>query len=431
ESDFLEGVFAGCDGTGGLPRERLGCGRFRLHVGQHMGDGLVGADGPPELLALLCVGAGEIDDGLCRSAVSRGRNDALDLKAGQKAIPALVFAANDAAVVDANIREKHFIGAGAAPAQHVQLVEGHAGRIVVDEEKRHAVAVVHGGIGLEIDAQGEVARAGASVPNLLAVHDETFAVANRAGADIADIRSRFRLRNRNRHAPFAVDEFRKPIFFLLFGALAQDVESAKHAAAERHLEVDAVVGDLMHDDREIGHRSAGAAVLFREGHTEQAGIDPGLVQLVRIGIVAFKPADVVPRCMLFMELPHAIAKQLLLGIEAENHAGSLIDYWREELVGVSRPSSARISWVCSPCVGGGVLSRRAPSTRIGERMLTMRPSVGWTVSPNVPRCCTCGSVMTSRIELIGAKGTSNRSNRAIQSSRVLVANTGARAAWSS
>ena len=59
------------DHPGGAPHQRARRLDLGLHVGEHVGDRLEGADRPAELLAVLGVLHGEIDDGLRRAAHCR------------------------------------------------------------------------------------------------------------------------------------------------------------------------------------------------------------------------------------------------------------------------------------------------------------------------------------------------------------------------
>ena len=110
-----------------------------------MGDRLEGADRLAELLALFRVGRSEIDHGARAAARARSRHDALDLQARQHEVEAFVeprFAADEPVGRHAHVFQENLVSAGAAAAEHVELPHLDAGRVLVDEEERHALAVM-------------------------------------------------------------------------------------------------------------------------------------------------------------------------------------------------------------------------------------------------------------------------------------------------
>src|SRR5262245_31210208 len=99
-----------------------------------MGDRLEAADRTAKLLARLGVVEREVDRRLGGAAISRRRAYPLHLQAGQEAVPALVLTADQTIGRHACVIEEDLIGSSAAPAEHIELAQLHAGRRVVDEE---------------------------------------------------------------------------------------------------------------------------------------------------------------------------------------------------------------------------------------------------------------------------------------------------------
>ena len=138
----LQRILAGRDHPGRAPHQRPRRLDLGLHVGEHVRDRLEGADRAAELLALLGVVHGEVDDAARAAAVAGGGDDALDLQAGEHDVPALVLAADQAVGRHADVVEEDLVGADAAPAEHVELAHLEPGRVVVDQEQRHPLAVM-------------------------------------------------------------------------------------------------------------------------------------------------------------------------------------------------------------------------------------------------------------------------------------------------
>ena len=92
---------------------------------------------------------------------------------------------------------------------------------------------------------------------------------------------------------------------LLLGCLAHEVEAAEDAAAERHRQIGAAIGNLLGDDRHVDGTPAEPAIGLRERHGEEPRLDPLVVKLVRVGLLAVEPTDVFGRGVL---VPSACAR---------------------------------------------------------------------------------------------------------------------------
>ena len=131
------------DEPGGAPHQgSQAASNLGLHVREHVRDRLEGADLAAELLALLGVGERKIKRSPAPRRTARRGGHALDLQPREHHLPAFVLAADDAVARHAHVGEEYFKGADAAPPQHVELAHLEGRRVVVDEEKRHALAVM-------------------------------------------------------------------------------------------------------------------------------------------------------------------------------------------------------------------------------------------------------------------------------------------------
>ncbi len=81
--------------------------------------------------------------------------------------------------------------------------------------------------------------------------------------------------------------------------------------------------DFLGDNRHIDDAAAGAAVVLGERQRQQAGLDPGLIELFGIAALAIMPAHCVGRRMLRHQLAHAVAQQPLFFGEPEIHEHSI------------------------------------------------------------------------------------------------------------
>ena len=118
------------------------------------------------------------------------------------------------------------------------------------------------------------------------------------------------------------DELRQPMALLLLGSLAHQVEPAEDAAAVGHHEIGAGARDLLGDDHHVEDAAAGAAVFLREGKLQQAGFDPGVVELVRIEPLGIEATEVLRGRHPSHQFAHAVAEHLLLGAERDVHRPS-------------------------------------------------------------------------------------------------------------
>src|SRR6476620_11476629 len=101
---------------------------------------------------------------------------------------------------------------------------------------------------------------------------------------------------------------------LLFATVAQQVEATEHTAAERHDQIGARACELFRNDRHVDDIAAQSAILFGKRHAKQAGVDPGLVELVGIKALAIESPDVVRCRNACHQLAHAVAQhELFLG----------------------------------------------------------------------------------------------------------------------
>ena len=199
------------------------------------------------------------------------------------------------------------------------------------------------GVGLHIDVDDVVLGAGAGRPDLLPGNHVFIAVAPRLRAHGADIGAGIRLGHGNRHADFAGNQFRQPVALLFLGAFAGDVERAKNAAAEGHRHVGAVAADFLGDDGEINDAAAEAAIFLGEGQSEQPGLHPGVIELVRIKPLSVEPAQIVGRCHPLHQLAHAFQELLLLGRILEIHASSRAGFFRDALLRYTMPYLKRLA----------------------------------------------------------------------------------------
>src|SRR3990172_8536661 len=150
--NFAQSILPVGDHPGCAPGQQA-CGIDRgLHVGEHVGDRLIGADGAPELLAVLGILQSGVDHRLRTTVVTRGGRKALVLQAGEHAFPAVVLAADQPLVRHPDVVEKNLIGPDAAAAEHLELAKFYPMGVVVDQEQRKALAVVRPGIGLHVHA---------------------------------------------------------------------------------------------------------------------------------------------------------------------------------------------------------------------------------------------------------------------------------------
>src|SRR3972149_1262759 len=94
----------------GADRDAARVAEISLHVGEHVGDRLIGADGAPELLAVLGILQSGVDHRLRTTVVTRGGRKALVLQAGEHAFPAVVLAADQPLVRHPDVVEKNLIG---------------------------------------------------------------------------------------------------------------------------------------------------------------------------------------------------------------------------------------------------------------------------------------------------------------------------------
>ena len=185
--DLLQRILAAREHPGRAPHHQARGLELGLHVGEQMRHDLVGADRPPELLPLFRIVEREIQDRLHAADIPGGGADALDLQAGEHYLPALVLAAEEPLLGHLHVGEENLVGAGAAPAEHVELAQLHARRVVVHQEERHALAVEDAGIRLDVDVDDIVLRAGAGGPELLPVDHPLVAIALCTGAHGADV----------------------------------------------------------------------------------------------------------------------------------------------------------------------------------------------------------------------------------------------------
>jgi hypothetical protein len=175
------------------------------------------------------------------------------------------------------------------------------------------------GVGLHIEIDDIVPGARHRGPDLLAVDPPFIAVAHRRSAHRADIRAGVGLRHRDREFDLAAEQLRQPVALLLLGRLAHQVEAAKDIAAIGHHQIGAGARDLLGDDCHVDDAAAGAAIFLGERQRDQAGFDPGLIELFRVGALAVVLSHIVRRRVLLHQLAHRLAQQPLFLAESEIH----------------------------------------------------------------------------------------------------------------
>ena len=241
------------------------------------------------------------------------------------------------------------------------------------------------GVGLDVDVDQGVAGAGAGRPQLLPVDAPALAIAPRGAAHGAGVRAGVGLRHRHAHADVTGDELRQIALALLRRSVAQQVQAAEHARSVGGEEIEALARELLGDDRHVENAAAEPAMLLRERHADEAHLDPGPVQLVRIGCFAVEAAHVVRRRQPIHHAADRLGQHSLLAAELEIHGDTdqvciLMTPWAASPASSSseRPSPESTSRVCSPSVGGGRKSiSRPPSQRIGRCTERTVPAVGW------------------------------------------------------
>ena len=146
--------------------------------------------------------------------------------------------------------------------------------VVIDQEQRHAVAVMRLWIGFQINAQQRIARASAGRPQFLAVNRPALAVADGDGAHGADIGAGIRLGNRDRHADVAGEQFRNPAFDLFRRTFTHDIEPAENSAGKGHEKIGAGIGNFLGDDGHVDHRTTQSRQRFPETASQAARLRP-------------------------------------------------------------------------------------------------------------------------------------------------------------
>src|SRR6185436_1517270 len=99
----------------------------------------------------------------------------------------------------------------------------------------------------------------------------------------------------------------------------RDIETAEHAAAVGGEQIKALAGDFVCQHDHVERVAAETTVFLGERKTQEAHLDPCLIESIGIGLIAIQPPDILRRRDPVHHLANTVSQDFMLFAEGEIH----------------------------------------------------------------------------------------------------------------